>query len=312
MRDNHFDPTTELTIAGIDTSDGQGHPCYDGASNAEPDDSPGMQHLVQAMVRRAPFTAVTVTTIGRTRFVNCGRRRTRALRMANKIRIASGLEPFKMPVVTQQFSGDDRDAELERMSIAENYVRTPARGITACVRDAVRLLNRGWEVNEIAHSLNVTPNGARRYIKISQLEPAVQKAIEKDRVSADAALLWHGLSGPEQLAQLEKVLAGEAPAEKTTETPAASSEQPSPSPRDRVVAKKRSAKAAKAKKDKPKRVTKKDVQRELGAVVKRSAKTVRKVMALPTCAFGERDKLVARWAIGDGVTDDEVGLFVKR
>jgi predicted transcriptional regulator len=310
MRDNHFDPATELTIVGLDTPDGPGTPGYDEASNAEPDDSPGMQRLVQALVRRAPFSAVTVTTIGRTRIVNCGRRRTRALRMANKIRIANGLEPFKMPVVPQQFDGAVRDMELEIMSIAENYVRTPARGITACVRDAVRLLNRGCEISEIANALNVTPNGARRYIKISQLAPAVQKAIEKDRVSADAALLWHGLSEAEQLAQLEKVLAGEPSAEKlekTEKTPAVSSEQPSS--RDKLIAKKRNAKS---RKDAPKRVTKRDVQKSLGETVKRSAKTVRKVMALPTCAFSERDKLVARWAIGDGVTDDEVGLFVKK
>jgi hypothetical protein len=50
-------------------------------------------------------------------------------------------------------------------------------------------------------------------------------------------------------------------------------------------------------------------QQALGGQVKRSAKTVRKVLGLPRCALTEREKQVALWAIGD-VTDDEVGLFV--
>ena len=310
MRDNKFLPT-ELTIAGLDTADGPEHPCFDGDSNKESVDN----GMVQFMVRYGWFGSVVVTTIGATRFVLAGRRRVRALCAANEIRVGAGLDPIRCEVDHRRASGASRDADLFAIVLAENELRRKARSPMAMVRQVVRMLNFGSTLKDISLAMGVTENGVRRWVKVSELAPVVQTAVDAGRITVDAAVLLHGKPVEEQAAILDTLLAQKTAtvaAEKAEKVEKAAEKQPPVADRRaQIVAKRKSRKPREeGKPARPPRVSRQDAAGALGKVVKRSGKTLRKLLALPTCALTEREKQVALWAIGD-LTDEAIGFFKK-
>lgn len=316
MRDNHFDPATELVIAGIDTDDGPEHPCFNAESNAISDDSDIIQGMKKIMLTDIGFFgAVTVTTIGRRRYVNVGRKRTRALRLANIERAALGLPPLKIMVDHKQYMGERRNLALREMAEAENWLRLNAKSPLAAPRAATALKNGGSSIESISLAMGATQNGVRRWLKIGELSLAVQEAIEAGQIAEDAALLLHGKPEPEQDAKLaawinQKVAESAAEDEARTKSEAPSA---TPSPEERrgaLVAKKRNRKSGgkQGQPPKPKRVSKQDAAASLGIAVKRSAKTLRKLMALPAFAASDDFRRGVQWAIGD-LTDADVGVF---
>jgi hypothetical protein len=322
MRDNKFDPTTELVIAGIDTpaEEELDNPCYDPDSNSEPDDSPGIQAMAAFMTNFGCFSAVATTLIGGRRYVNAGRRRTRALRIANARRAEMGLEPIRIATVHRLFAGDERNAGLLNDAIAENSLRRAERSPMAMARLVARALNFGSDIKTISMSTGATENGVRRWKRLNELAPAVQAAVEAGTVASEAALLLHGKPEPEQVALLEKMLAGAASdaaaaeRDKQPGTPAAEAKLE----RKRSIVAKRRQRASTgeatsneaASPSKPKRVSKQKAQAALGGAVKRTAKGVRKVLEWSGYTGSEEFKRGALWAIGD-LSDDASGAFKK-
>jgi hypothetical protein len=302
MRDNHFDPRTELVIAGIDTTDGPEHPCFDGDSKAEPVD----EGMVRFMTNYGWFGSVVVTTIGTRRYVLAGRRRIRAAREACVRLEAAGGTPFRVAVEHHRPDVKNRDAGLLAIVFAENALRRKERSPVALARQAARMANAGSKIDETALAMGVTENGVRRYLKINELAPVVKAAVEAEQITVDAGLLLHGKEEPAQAEGLAKMLAPQKQNQPEPVVPSVS--------RALVPAKKRQRRAAG---DRPKRVGKSAAEAALsGAPVpangggKRNAKTVRKIVALPIFVASEEFKRGALWAIGD-MTDEETGVFLK-
>jgi ParB-like chromosome segregation protein Spo0J len=322
MRDNHFDPSAELVIAGIDTDDGPEHPCFDGESNAIPDDSPAIQGMKSIMLTDIGFFgAVTATTINGKRYVVAGRKRTRAARLANAERTKLGLPPMKIEVDHKKFVGDRRASALLELAAAENALRHNARSPLADVRDVVRMANAGSTVEQMALAKGVTANAVRRWQKIADLAPAVITAIEAGQISADAALVLHGLHDDEQTAKLARLLAatgGEAPSVGEAPSAAVPAEAaPADAPSRPGVAKRRGVSRAvsterPAAVGKPRAtISRADALAEVGGrPSRRGQKVIRRLMEMGSFVGSEEFRRGALWAIGD-LSDAESGAFKK-
>lgn len=291
MRDNRFDPTTELVIAGIDTQDGPEHPCFDGDSNRE--DVP--RAMVEFMAHTGFFGSVVVKTMGTARYVVDGRTRVRAARLANEKRAKLGLDPLKVPVTPWQATDK---AGIMAVVMAANDLRRKEKSVMARVRQVVQAKNGGMTNEDISKAAGVTVNAVKNWGRISELALEVQEAIDRGVISADAALTWHDRPAAKQVELLQALLnpTAESPSTAVVEEPKAAAKT--------KVAKRRS----KAKADKPKRINRRAAQEAAGKVVRRGRKTIRKIIALPNCAFSEKQKLAVQWAIGD-VSDKDAGLF---
>lgn len=335
MRDNHFYPE-ELLIVGLDFDPRDvGGIGYDADSNALPDSHEAIQGLKNVMMSdTGVFGSVTYTRAGGKTIVLVGRKRVRALRLVNVERVKAGLDRLKIEGDYRALPSDEGQRALvaEQLRVAENRQRYTDRDPMTAVNEAMSLLNRGATAESAAVVMRMTANGIRRYQKISELAPVVKAAISRDEIGLDAALLLHGLPEPKQAEKLNALLAKTEPTVPLQVKLPASAAPGKPAP-----AKRRNAKKAKDAPSEPKpaktrtkRISKEAVATELGAAVKRSAKTVRRLVALPNLvfngvppkrlvdhpwvtpaeAFDAGVKAGALWAIG-ALTDQEVGLVIK-
>lgn len=196
---HHYDPN-EPKIIGLDTKDGPDHELYDERIDLPVDES--MVLNIMAIGVKEPIV-LRKGPEGRVEVVD-GRSRLRAAREANKRLKKLGEEPLYVAGVFE--SGDE--VHLQGVMISLNEIRRDDNTVVKATK-CLRLLGRnGNDIKAAAERFGVTTAAIKNWIKIGELTPKVKAAVAKGDISASAAAELHGLEKEEQVAKLEKLLAG--------------------------------------------------------------------------------------------------------
>ncbi len=192
-----FDPT-KLVIVGLDTDDDPEHPLWDERIEMEIDEA-----MVVNIMKFGVKEAVIVHKVGDQALVVDGRRRTVHSRLANE-RLAELGEPLvQVPVMVEKGS----DEQLAHIAISLNEIRK-ADDVIIKAAKAGRMVGRGSSESEVAIAFGVTSSTIKNWMKLVELPSPVKKAVTQGHLSASAASKLHGQPRKEQLAKLEKLLAG--------------------------------------------------------------------------------------------------------
>lgn len=154
-----------------------GHPLYDERSKVEPDEA-----MILNVIANGIIEPVIIRKEGNEAVVVAGRRRVRAAQLANERLRKSGEEAIMVPCMIRR--GDDR--EMLGVSVSENEIR---RADTPMVRarKMQALAKLGRIEGDIAILFGVTKQTVKNHMKLFDLCPAVQKAVEGGTISATAA-----------------------------------------------------------------------------------------------------------------------------
>ncbi len=191
----------ELVIVGLDTKDKSDHPLYD-----ERISMPLRESFVKSVLASGVLQTVLCRKDGSSFQVIDGRQRVRAAREANKRLVASGGEPLRIPVTLRK----DTDLTLAMAVVATNEHRQADLPMNRA-RKALRLLNHGADIDQIAAQFNVSEQTIKNWLKLHDLDPKVQKAIDAGKISASAAAPLAKLSRDRQIEMLADVTS-DAPA----------------------------------------------------------------------------------------------------
>lgn len=134
--------------------------------------------------------------------VVAGRQRVRACLEANARLKKKGMELLRVPAVMKRAE----QGALLGVTISENEHRKgDSAGVRA--RKLARFLDTGKTEAEAAITFGVTAQTVKNLLKVLELAPAVQKAMEKDGVPLIVAKELSALPQEEQAAALEKLVA---------------------------------------------------------------------------------------------------------
>lgn len=196
---HHYDPN-ELVIIGLDTKDGPEHELWDERIKLPVDDKV-VANITTYGVKEPVIVRKGVD--GRVEVVD-GRGRTRASREANKLLKKSGEELLYVPVVFE--SGDE--VHMQGVSISLNEIRRDDDTIVKAEKCMRLLARNGNDIKAAAGAFGVSTAAIKNWIKVGELTPKVKKAVAAGEISASAAAELHGLEKEEQIAKLDKLLAG--------------------------------------------------------------------------------------------------------
>lgn len=186
----------DLVIVGLDTSDGPEHPLYDERIKLPID-----KFMVQNVKTFGVKEPILAWKQGSKYLVAAGRQRTRWGREANKLLSAGGEAPLKVRVILEK--GDEK--EIIGISVLENEVRKDD-DMLAKARKAQKLLNRGYSTKEAAGVFGVSVPSFNIWLKVLELHPDVQKAVDEKKITASAALQLRELPQEKQPEALKEVL----------------------------------------------------------------------------------------------------------
>ena len=147
--------------------------------------------------------------------VVAGRRRVRAALTINERRKKQGRALLMVPCIVRRGSME----ALSLIVVAENAQREDDPLIVKAEK-AARLCNQGHSLAEIGLAFGVEPQTIRNWLKLTELAPAVHKALVQEQITPYLAVQLHGLSEAEQKASLAQILAeakdtGKAPTART-------------------------------------------------------------------------------------------------
>jgi ParB family chromosome partitioning protein len=188
-----MDPN-DLTIIGLDTKDGPEHPLYDPRVLAPLEES-----MVLSIMTHGVLEPVKVRKDGKNVEVVFGRRRVMHAREANKRLKKQGDEPIHVACMLE------RSKDVMGVAITENEIRKDDL-LSAKAEKLVRYLATGKSEEDAAVAFGVTMQSIRNWLKISELDTSVVKAIDKGQIKASAAWNLAGLAREEQKQELEKLL----------------------------------------------------------------------------------------------------------
>lgn len=180
------------------------HPCYQHHNGR-----PITDEFVETFLRLGCIEPVSVWQDETERWcVVAGRRRTLAMREANRRLRLEGKDEMRMPCVPC-VSVAKRGGEVDVADVkqVENAHRTGV-SVMDSARDAARYQLAGHTVEQTASSFAVSGETIRNWNKLLALAPAVQQAIEAGKIAAtDALKRCHG----KDFEQQAKVLEGPKP-----------------------------------------------------------------------------------------------------
>lgn len=199
---HQYDPN-EPVIIGLDTKDGPEHELYDERIHLP---------LVEATVLNIMAIGVKEPIVlrkcaeGRVEVVD-GRGRLRHAREANKRLKKLGEELVYVSAVFE--NGDD--VHVQGVMIALNEHRQDDNVVLKAEKCMRLLARNGNDYKAAANHFNVTTAAVKNWVKMASLPSKVKKAVANGDISASAAAELHGLEKEEQVAQLDKLLAGATP-----------------------------------------------------------------------------------------------------
>jgi ParB family chromosome partitioning protein len=191
-----LDPDT-IVIVGVDTKDGLEHPLVNHRVlklKKEGFD----ESLVKSIMEHGVLEPVVVRKNGAATEVVLGRNRTLATREANRRRKDLGMEPILVRSVQR------KDNELHKLTgaiEAENNVRKNDDPLTKA-RNALREIDMGKSKERVALDFGVSMEVLDNLLKLPELSPKMQQAVEDGFITATAAATYGDLAHEEQ----EKVL----------------------------------------------------------------------------------------------------------
>lgn len=188
-------PPEDLTIIGLDTSDGVEHPLADPNRVRLPLQESSVLHMMSGGF----IPPILVAKDGDRIVVVEGRQRTRAGREANKRLVAKGEQPL---CLFATYSKADVDQLMDAM-VSTNSHRQPD-DILDLAEKAHRMFERGRDVNTIAIRQNVSGQTIRQRLKLHGLHPQLKEAVRDGACTVTDALTY---SEKSQVAQREAGLA---------------------------------------------------------------------------------------------------------
>jgi ParB family chromosome partitioning protein len=177
------------------------NPLYDPRVNLPVEDT-----LVQNIMYQGIIEPVVVTKQDDKVVVVAGRQRVRAAIEANKRLKEMGKETLRVPCVVRR--GDD--TALFGVSVSENEQRRDDSPL-AKAEKLQRYLNMGKSEEEATVVFGVTVQSVHNWLKLLELSAAVKKAVDTGKISANAAVQFHGLDREAQEAGLAELLSKEKP-----------------------------------------------------------------------------------------------------
>ncbi len=156
------------------------------------------ENLVRNIMVHGVQVPVLVVKEGNDILVVDGRQRVRAAIEANLRLEKEGAAPVKITILPKR----GHDAELFSICILANEMRQEDSPLVKA-RKANRLLTMNPDKRACAATFGVSMAQLERWLALLDLDPKVQKAIERGDVSATAAAELAGLSREDQVAQLD-------------------------------------------------------------------------------------------------------------
>lgn len=187
----------DLTIVGIDSNDGLEHPLVNHRVLKLKKDGYS-EEMVLSIMEHGVLEPIVVRKNGSYTEVVLGRNRTLAAREANKRLKKAGGEQILVRCVLRK---DNEDKKLTGAIEAENSIRVNDDAMTKA-RNALRAIDRGKSKKEVAVDLGVSVEVLDNLLKLPDLGPAMQKAVEDGFMTWTAATTYNDLSHGEQ----EKIL----------------------------------------------------------------------------------------------------------
>lgn len=186
-----------VTIIGLDTPHKEGeHPLYDERIKLPLDEA-----LVRNIRVYGNKESVKIRKNGEVFEVIDGRQRTRAVREAKRRAVEAGEQPPKLKVELERGS----EETMLGIMISMNELRHDDTTMVKA-RKASSLVALGHSEHSVAIMFGVSVQNIRLYRKVTELAPAVQKAIDRGEVSVNAATKLHPLSHEEQTNKLAELL----------------------------------------------------------------------------------------------------------
>ena len=171
------------------------HPLYDERIKLPLDES-----LVKNIMVYGVKIPVLVRKNGEAIEVVDGRQRVRAAIEANKRLEEAGNLPVKVKILVEKGS----DPELFGICILTNELRRGDSVLTKA-RKAKRMLDLDADEDRCALAFGITKVQLGRWLKLLDLDPKVQKAVEAEEIGATAAAELAELSREKQVEELEKL-----------------------------------------------------------------------------------------------------------
>ncbi len=159
---------------------------------------PVEENLVRNIMVHGVQVPVLVVKEGNDILVVDGRQRVRAAIEANLRLEKEGAAPVKITILPKR----GHDSELFSICILANEMRQEDSPLVKA-RKANRLLTMNPDKRACAATFGVSLAQLERWLALLDLDPKVQKAIERGDVSATAAAELAGLSREDQVAQLD-------------------------------------------------------------------------------------------------------------
>jgi len=203
-----------VTIIGFDTKHGKEHFLYDGDRLKK--SKPSKEMIANVMVVGVK-TPIIIRKVDGIPLVVNGRRRTRALREANKILIARGDHPWRIPCVVER--GEEAKSMVTVASTNTFYVEDEP---IDKARRALLMLDKGLTIADIAMSYGVTQQSIRNWVAVLSMVPEVVDAVENGLVPWSIALELKNVSREEQAEKIKELIsaASEQPKGKITRSDA--------------------------------------------------------------------------------------------
>ena len=190
-------PPEDITIIGLDTEDGPEHPLFDERVLLPVDEALARNIQIHGVIEPVVIRKNGDDVIE----VIDGRQRVRSARLANKRLEAEGKEPVLVPVVRRV----GVDAQHYGVMISANELRRDDTPL-ARARKAGRYLAMGRTEEDAAEQFGVDVATVRGWLRLLDLAPEVQEAVEAGKLSALAAKQVAGLTREEQVEMLPTLL----------------------------------------------------------------------------------------------------------
>lgn len=190
----------DLVIIGVDTKDGPEHELYDERAFL-PLDEPMVLSIMDMGVGEA-ITIRKNPSTGKAEVVN-GRRRVLHSREANK-RLKKAGDPLVM-VPAKLMTGSEEIMEGAKISLNELRYEDPTMiKIAKCER---LLARNGGDYDAAAVAFGVTKAAIKGWMKVAELPAKVKRAVDRGKLTANAAAQLHGMEKEELVKKFDELVA---------------------------------------------------------------------------------------------------------
>lgn len=173
------------------------HPLYDPRVERQPDEG-----MILSIMRNGILVPLVIYRDGEDVYVADGRQRRAAAIEANKRLTKEGGTPVVLPCVWKR--GDEK--KLYEISVTTNAVRSGDSPLESA-RKMQHLANlNGNDLDAVAVAFGVTTATVKNHLALLDCAPAVQKAVESNKIPATVATKLAKMPREEQTSTLEKMI----------------------------------------------------------------------------------------------------------